>query len=374
MTQCSKPSLIKKAGLTLALGTSFAAQALACTGITLTSSDDACVVARTIEWGASKLDSRLIVNGRGLAVQTQTASGPGMQYVGKYGYVGVRIFKDDFIVEGLNEKGLSAGLFFFPGYGLYPDYQEKLRQNTISDMQFVAWMLANFESVRDLKKALPSIRLASIIPQAGTLHYRAADASGEQIVIEVIDGVMQIHDNTLGVLTNSPDFRWQMTNLNNFVHLRTGQIDPTNWGTAKLSAFGVGAGMMGLPGDISPASRFVRAAFMQSSAPELATARDAVVYSFTILNSFEIPIGLELHQRTDRTELVSATQWTSSSDMTNGIFYYKTAVNPRIRSIDLKKIDFSKLKAVHINTPMETVREQPVEELDLSGQIPQTLP
>lgn len=355
--------LLKAISLCLTFGASLVAPALACTGITLTSSDNARLVARSIEWGESKLDSRLVVNGRGLAVQTRTVNGPAMKYVGKFGYVGVRIFDDSFIVEGLNEKGLSAGLFFFPGYGRYLDYQEQLRDSTVSDMQFVAWMLANFESVKDLKKALPNIRISAIIPQAGTLHYRAADASGEQIVIEIIDGIMQVHDNKLGVLTNSPDFRWQMTNLNNYVNLRTGPAAPVDWGSVKLSAFGVGAGMMGLPGDISPASRFVRAAFMQASAPALATARDAAVYSFTILNSFEIPIGLELHDRTQRTELVSATQWTSSSDMTNGIFYYKTDINARIRSIDLKKIDFSKAQSRVM--PLETVTEQPIEAVDI---------
>lgn len=355
--------LLKAISLCLTFGACLAAPALACTGITLTSSDNARLVARSIEWGESKLDSRLVVNGRGLAVQTRTVNGPAMKYVGKFGYVGVRIFDDSFIVEGLNEKGLSAGLFFFPGYGRYPDYQEQLRDSTVSDMQFVAWMLANFESVKDLKKALPDIRISAIIPQAGTLHYRAADASGEQIVIESINGVMQVHDNKLGVLTNSPDFRWQMTNLNNYVNLRTGPAAPVDWGNIKLSAFGVGAGMMGLPGDISPASRFVRAAFMQASAPALATARDAAVYSFTILNSFEIPIGLELHDRTQRTDLVSATQWTSSSDMTNGIFYYKTDINARIRSIDLKKIDFSKAQSRVM--PLETVTEQPIEAVDI---------
>lgn len=344
-------------------GAGFSSKALACTGITLRAQDQTYVVARSIEWGASRLDSRFIVSGRGRSVQTQTAYGSGMQYDAKYGYVGVRIFKDAYVVEGVNEKGLSAGLFFFPGYGGYPDYRADKRNRTISDMEFVGWILSNFSSVEEVKETAPSIRLAAAIAEAGTLHYRAADASGKQIVIEVIDGVMKIHDNPLGVLTNSPDFTWQMTNLNNYLNLRTGTAQPVDWNNIKLSQFGMGAGLLGLPGDISPSSRFVRAAFLQSTAPTLKGAHEAVVYGFTILNSFDIPIGLELADKSEKTELMSATQWTSATDTTHRVFYYRTSTNPRLRSIDLKQIDFSRPRFDSL--PLEEDNTVPIEALTI---------
>lgn len=347
----------------LCLGFQPPSDALACTGITLTAQDQTHVVARSIEWGASRLDSRLVVSGRGRSVRTETAQGPGMQYETKYGYVGVRIFKDAYVVEGVNEKGLSAGLFFFPGYGGYPSYQKDKQDRTISDMEFVGWILSNFSSVEEVKEAAPSIRLAAAITEAGTLHYRAADASGKQIVIEVIDGVMKIHDNPLGVLTNSPDFTWQMTNLNNYLNLRTGAAQSVDWDNVKLSQFGMGAGLLGLPGDISPSSRFVRAAFLQSTAPALKGAHEAVVYGFTILNSFDIPIGLELADKSEKTELMSATQWTSATDTTHRVFYYRTSTNPRLRSIDLKQIDFSQPRFDSL--PLESVDRVPIEALSI---------
>ena len=251
----------------------------------------------------------------------------------------------------------------FPGYGGYPDYQADERDQTISDMEFVGWILANFASVDELKKAAPSIRLTAAITEAGTLHYRAADASGSQIVIEVIDGVMKIHDNPLGVLTNSPDFTWQMTNLNNYLNLRTGAAESVQWDNVRLSQFGMGAGLLGLPGDISPSSRFVRAAFLQSTAPALQGAHEAVVYGFTILNSFDIPIGLELGHKSEKTELMSATQWTSATDTTHRVFYYRTSTNPRLRSIDLKQIDFSRPRFESL--PLEEDDAVPVEALNI---------
>ena len=121
----------------------------------------------------------------------------------------------------------------------------------------------------------------------------------------------------------------------------------------------MGAGMLGIPGDITPPARFVRAAYMQSTAPKLAKAKDAVLYSFTILNSFEIPIGLELKNSDEKTDLISATQWTSAMDMTNGVFYYKTDTNYQIRSVELKNINFAKVK--YQVMPLDRVNEQPIE-------------
>ena len=102
---------------------------------------------------------------------------------------------------------------------------------------------------------------------------------------------------------------------------------------------------------------------MQSTAPKLAKAKDAVLYSFTILNSFEIPIGLELKNSDEKTDLISATQWTSATDMTNGVFYYKTDTNYRIRSVELKNINFAKVK--YQVMPLDSVNEQPVEALTI---------
>lgn len=339
------------------------ASAQACTGIALSSEDKAQIVARTIEWGDSKLNSQLVISPRGRMVQTHTAHGQGMKYSNSLGFVGVSIEEETFVVEGINEKGLSAGLFFFPGYGEYPAYQAKSRAQTLSDMQFVGWMLGNFDSIDAVKRGIKSVRLAALIPEAGTVHYRVADKSGRQIVIESIDGKIKIFDNPVGVLTNSPDFPWHLKNLNNYLNLKTGKAESVDWSGVKLSQFGMGAGMLGIPGDITPPSRFVRAAYMQSTAPKLAKAKDAVLYSFTILNSFEIPIGLELKNSDEKTNLISATQWTSATDMTNGVFYYKTDANYQIRSVELKNINFAKVK--YQVMPLDRVNEQPIEALTI---------
>jgi choloylglycine hydrolase len=353
-----KHSLLTTAIVTTLFVAPLLTPAVACTGITLTSSDSAFVTARTIEWGESKLNSELVSVGRSAVPNSPTVA---HVTTNTYGYVGIAIENTDFVVEGLNEKGLSAGLFFFPGYGDYGT--AKKGEVVIGDMQLVSWLLGNFSNVAEVKHALQNVRLQSSVKGAGTVHFRVLDATGAQIVIEAIDGKLTVMDNPVGVLTNSPDFKWQMTNLNNYVNLKTGSATATEWGKVQLKAFGAGAGLMGLPGDITPPSRFVRAALMQNSMPEALTTDETVLYAFKILNAFEIPIGLELPDTKTKTPLLSAVQWTSGSDLTNKVFYFRTHDDSQIRRIDLKTIDFK--QPVRIHKPLEVTDGATIRDLKL---------
>lgn len=168
---------------------------------------------------------------------------------------------------------------------------------------------------RRRENAVKNVHIVQIDPRASTVHWRFADLSGKQIVLEIIDGKLQFYDNPLGVLTNSPDFNWQITNLNNYVNLYPGAAPSQNMGETALNAFGAGSGFLGIPGDITPPSRFVRAAFFQSTAPLQATAEDAVLQGFQILNNFDIPVGIEFGKGETPSGIPSATQWTSVTDM-----------------------------------------------------------
>ena len=95
------------------------------------------------------------------------------------------------------------------------------------------------------------------------------------------------------MLTNSPGFEWQLTNLNNYVNLFPGTAPAQDLGTTPLKSFGAGSGFLGIPGDVTPPSRFVRAAFYQSTAPLQDSAEKTVLQGFQILNNFDIPVGIE---------------------------------------------------------------------------------
>ena len=305
---------MKRTFLWAALLLNGTAPALACTGISFTARDGAFVTARTIEWGESPLPSGYVVIPRQHETVSYTPTGAnGLSFRAKYGAVGLTIVREEFIAEGINEAGLSAGLFYFPHYGKYPAYDSTRNDRTLSDLQYVAWILSQFSSVDEVKAATQTVRVVSIDPSVGsTVHWRIADASGKQVVLEFIDG------------------------------------EP---------------GFLGIPGDVTPPSRFVRIAFYKATAPACETGLDAVLQSFHILNNFDIPIGIE-HPEGHAPDIPSATQWTSAIDLANRRLYYKTSYNNSIRCIDLKKIDFARIG--YQAHPLDTIQQQPIEELSIS--------
>lgn len=175
--------------------------------------------------------------------------------------------------------------------------------------------------------------------------------------------VYLIFENNIGVLTNSPGFMWQITNLNNYVNLMPGGPHQTEIGNLKLNAFGAGTGMLGIPGDVTPPSRFVRAAFYQASTPAPKTITDAVMQCFHILNNFDIPIGVEFSKGQTPVDIPSATQWTTATDINGLKLYYKTMYNCEVRCIDLNKIDFGKVK--YQKSPLDNKLEQPIHEVKI---------
>lgn len=333
-------------------------KANSCTGISLNSTDGAHIVARTVEWASGESPSDYLIVPEGFEKQSMLPDGKrgGMKYTAFYGYVGLA--SEDYVIEGLNEAGLSAGLFYFPHVGSYPKYDASLNDITISDTEFVAWMLGNFETVEDVIAALSNVRVVATDSRAENLHWRVADKYGRQIVIEYIDGVATVHENKLGVLTNSPQYDWHITNLNNYINLKPGTDTSHAFGDITMSPIGHGSNMLGLPGDFTPPSRFVRVAFYQTSAPILATAEEAVNQAFVILEAMTIPIGVQYADKTKIPNIPSATQWTAVTDMTNNKLYYTTMYNPIIRKFDLNNIDFSSVS--YQQHPLDTVKTRPM--------------
>ena len=126
----------------------------ACTGITLKSKDSTTIVARTIEWGGSNLNSQYVVVPRGYNDRSYTPDGvDGMTFTARYGYVGLAVEQKEFVAEGLNEAGLSAGLFYFPNYGQYEKYDSAKKAKSISDLQLVSWILGKCATVDEVKEA-----------------------------------------------------------------------------------------------------------------------------------------------------------------------------------------------------------------------------
>ena len=320
-----------------------ATQADACTGISLRAEGGSRVVARTVEWAASPMQNGYVIAPRGHKHQSYTPSGlNGLEYKSIYGYVGLYTEYEAFVVEGINEAGLSAGLFFFPGYGDYTGYDPAHNTRTLCDMQFVSWVLSQFSNIEQVKEGLRGLDLVTLNNKIGSVHWRITEPGGKMVVLEVVGGVPHFYENKLGVLTNAPGFLWHTTNL-------------------KVAAPPLVGGnkMIGTPGDFTSPSRYIRAAFMQSTAPTWETGYETVLQAFHILNNFDIQIGVQHERENIPKGLPSATQFTSASDLQSLKLYYRTCWNSNIRCIDLMDIDFHKVK--YQSRALDVIQSQPIE-------------
>jgi choloylglycine hydrolase len=215
---------------------------------------------------------------------------------------------------------------------------------------FMQWMLSSYQTVAEVRAHLDEVRVVNVTdPRFGgaalPFHWKIADASGACIVLEIVDGgKLKIYEPFLGVITNSPEYGWHLTNLRNYLGLTPEPRTPLMLGGLKLSPLGSGSGLLGLPGDFTPPSRFVRAAALTASVRPLATAEAAVFEAFRILDNFNIPVGATAAPAKVAKDITSGTQITTVSDLKNRVLYFHTMDNREVRKIDLRKIDFSKIK------------------------------
>ena len=331
---------------------------MACTGISLTAADGSYIQARTIEWAYGALKSEYVIIPRGETLQSYTPTGMnGIKFKARYGVVGLAVVEKEFIAEGINEAGLSAGLFFFPRYGSYESYESVDNPRTLADLQVVQWMLTQCATIDEVMEAVKRVRIVAL-EKTAVVHWRIGEPSGRQVVMEIVGGEVNFYENTVGVLTNAPGYEWQVTNLENYVNLRPGSAQSYQLGGVTLEPNGGSTAMLGLPGDFTPPSRFVRAAFFRNTAPQRATGVDTVLEAFHLLNNFDVPIAIE---NPTEHNLPSATQWTSAIDLTSRTVYYKTAYNSTIRSIALDNIDFARAK--YASYPLDPVQREPIEVL-----------
>ncbi len=322
------------AAFTLATSPGFA-----CTGISLNAKDGAMIRGRTMEFGFP-LSSNVIVVPSGTAMTGTLPDGKqGIAYTTKYAMVGANAAGQTAIMDGMNDQGLSFGLFYFPGFAEYPAVTAANAGKAMAPFEFGTWVLGNFATVDDVKAALASggaVVVDTPAPGFGSSpsHYFLRDKSGKSIVIEPLGGVLKVFDAPLGVVTNAPAYDWHLTNLRNYVNLSVTNVPPLDLDGIKLTQLGQGAGMHGLPGDFTPPSRFIRAvAFTQAEVPS-ATADDAVLTAFHILNQFDIPKGSVRDKATGGPEL---TQWTAVSDTKNLRWYFKTYDDQNIHVVDVKR-------------------------------------
>ncbi|MBU6204171.1 MAG: linear amide C-N hydrolase [Bacteroidetes bacterium] len=335
----------------------------ACTGITLKSIDGGIVVARTVEWALNDAQhNQILIVPRNKKFKGQTPAGfNGKTWIGKYGFVTLTAYGQPYGPDGLNEEGLYVGVYYLPGFAEYAIYDSSKANVSMSVGDLMQWMLSSFKTVDEIITNLHSVVIVNVenndfggaeLP----FHFKIVDPSGASKIIEIVNkGEVKIYDPYLGVITNSPTYDWHLINQRNYIKLSTDPSTPLNLGGYDLKPLGGGSGLIGLPGDFTPPSRFIRAAAFTASCRPLNSSIEAVFESFRILDNFNIPLGAQVPVDHLPSDIVSATQITSSSDLKNKVYYYHTMWNRQVRKIDLKSIDFASIKEQVIDDDTEKI-------------------
>ncbi len=251
-----------------------------------------------------------------------------------YAMIGMAYVVEDYPLyyDAVNEKGLGMAGLLFAGNAYYKEEIEG--RDNVSPFEFIPWILGQCASVKEAKVLLSRINLVNIpyskeLPLT-PLHWILADKEN-CIVVEAVEEGMKIYDNPTGVLTNNPPFEYQMMNWQQYKNLSVENPKDCIWKTDAANFASVGMGAIGLPGDLSSASRFVRAAFHKKHAVAGENEMESVNQFFHLLGSVEMPRGSVKTQ----TGLYDITVYSACCNMEKGIYYYTTYDNRQIIGIDM---------------------------------------
>lgn len=245
--------------------------------------------------------------------------------------------------DATNEMGLSMAGLNFPGNADYkPEISEK---DNITPFEFIPWILGQCSTVKDAKVLLDKINLLeehynNKLPLS-PLHWMISDRESSITVESVKDG-LKIYENPVGVLTNNPTFDMQLFHLNNYMNLSPQKPENRFSDKVKLTRYSNGMGALGMPGDWSSQSRFVKTAFTKLNSVCGTSEEESVSQFFHILGSVE-------HQRgcVDMgNNLYEITLYSSCCNTDKGIYYYRTYENSQITAVDMFRENLDEDKVI----------------------------
>lgn len=245
--------------------------------------------------------------------------------------------------DAVNEKGLGMAGLNFVGNAVY--HEPDPERENIATFEFIPWVLCHCATVNEARERLKRVNLTNetyspTLPNA-QLHWIIADKSGA-IVVESMKGGLRVHDNPTGVLTNNPPFAEQLFNLNNYMALSPAQPQNHFSSQLDLAHYSRGMGALGLPGDLSSQSRFVRAAFVRLNSRSGDSEAESVSQFFHILNSVDQQRGCcEVEPGVYEYSI-----YTSCCNADRGIYYYTTYDNHQISAVDMHRTDLDGIELV----------------------------
>ncbi len=338
-----------------------------CTTITFKTQDGSVIHGRTDEFGIY-YHNDLVLFPRNFDFYNTLAGEGSKKIVSKYAMfatnigkvLGEEMSKDEIVNDGLNEAGLSMSMQYYPGQAKYK-VVKSIAEDEIDFGAICRIVLATCATVKEARDLIESYQGKIVVQVNAPGHIFFIDKSGDTIVVEPDEpGYVTVYDKTNGIMTNSPSYQFHLLNLQQYVNLQ--QIDG-NFPSAirgldgeDLHAHGT-SGAFGLPGDTSPASRFIKASYLRDTTTkkDLITAGDGILRMFRILNNFDVVPGMSLKKVGSGQgeggvspfanpvdfENVSAghTDHSEVKDLANGRYYYNTHNNQSPRYVEFSDYD-----------------------------------
>ena len=253
-----------------------------------------------------------------------------------YAIIGMAYIANDYPLyyDAINEKGLGMAGLNFPENADYKEIDSD--KNNIAPFEFIPYILSKCSNIKEVKDELKNINIAKINfsdkLQVSPLHWIIADKH-TSITVESVKEGLKIYDNPVGVLTNNPTFDMQLFNLNNYMSLSTKKPVNNFSKELNLDIYSRGMGAIGLPGDLSSASRFVKATFTKMNSKSGQSESESISQFFRILESVYQQRGC-VDMGEGKYEI---TIYSSCMNMDKGIYYYTTYENSQITAIDMNK-------------------------------------
>lgn len=318
---------------------------MGCTCFSWETEDGKHLLGRTYDQCGNLKENRIAVVPRNYPLRLEINEQSQRYIRSRYGFAGMAVMglASPVMVDGINEMGVMGGLLNYPGYAAY-DVVRDSRHMNIHPGFLTGYLLSQCASVEEAACILPSLNLTGekIFGYEMTVHYIFSDRTGETIIIEPDKEGLQIHRNTIGVMTNSPGYQWQQTNLCNYASVSNLLVASRDYIDVKLRGAAVSSGGgFGLPGDYSSPSRFVRMAVLKHYAIKGRDEVDGVSRMFQQFAAVNIPEGIVMRQEKEDGEEVSYDQTLCISAMCaeSGNYYFSTCKNRRISAVGLTGIE-----------------------------------
>ncbi|MGP4117126.1 choloylglycine hydrolase family protein [Levilactobacillus zymae] len=300
-----------------------------CTSLTYENSRGDHFLARTMDFAFE-------LNGRPMFMpRNRTVKGDAGDFTTTYGFVGAgRSLGHELFVDGVNEKGLGVAALYFPGNTAYVD-QAASDKLGLAPHDFTAWALGNAGSVAELSELVKTIQLVNVsvalLQVVTPLHFIVSDSTGATAVLEATNHDLHLIDNPVGVMTNSPEFGWHLQNLSTYGTLTAEERPLNDYLGYQSKTQGPGTGALGLPGDYTSPSRFVRTVFAKHfSQPTADTPRTLNLLQH-LLDSVTIPKGVKL--KADGTS--DYTQYRGYMGLENHTYYMEPYDNQELQALAL---------------------------------------